>query len=183
MYKKIIINLNIIGDIMKKVIVILGIIMTIILIYSNQEEVIIIPNEAIRVRVIANSNSKSDIEIKEKIKDLINKIVDKDLENITSIDEARKIIKNSIKIINNSVEKELNNKDFNINYGLNYFPEKVFKGIKYKEGYYESLVVTIGEGNGNNYWCVLYPPLCLIDDNKEEYEYRFFIKDILNKYL
>ena len=103
MYKKIIINLNIIGDIMKKVIVILGIIMTIILIYSNQEEVIIIPNEAIRVRVIANSNSKSDIEIKEKIKDLINKIVDKDLENITSIDEARKIIKNYIKIINNSV--------------------------------------------------------------------------------
>ena len=133
--------------------------MSLILIISKQEELILIPNEAIRVRVIANSNSKKDIETKEKIKDIINNIVEKELSRVTSIEEARLKIKNTIKTINNSVEKELNNKDFNINYGLNYFPEKIFKGIKYQEGYYESLVVTIGNGEGNNYWCVLYPPL------------------------
>ena len=157
--------------------------MSLILIISKQEELILIPNEAIRVRVIANSNSKKDIETKEKIKDIINNIVEKELSRVTSIEEARLKIKNTIKTINNSVEKELNNKDFNINYGLNYFPEKIFKGIKYQEGYYESLVVTIGNGEGNNYWCVLYPPLCLINEDTNEYDYHFFIKDILNKYL
>lgn len=168
---------------MKKLVLILGIIMSLILIISKQEELILIPNEAIRVRVIANSNSKKDIETKEKIKDIINNIVEKELSRVTSIEEARLKIKNTIKTINNSVEKELNNKDFNINYGLNYFPEKIFKGIKYQEGYYESLVVTIGNGEGNNYWCVLYPPLCLINEDTNEYDYHFFIKDILNKYL
>ena len=80
--------------------------------------------------------------------------------------------------------KELNyNKDFHINYGLNYFPSKEFKGLNYQNGYYESLVITLGEGKGPNYWCVLYPPLCLINEKEDIKEYHLFIKDILNKYI
>ena len=161
--------------------------MSIILITNNKEDLIIIPNEAIRVRVIANSNDIEDIKVKEIIKEDINKSVDKILENTNSIDLAREKINNNIKNIHNIVEKrlkELNyNKDFHINYGFNYFPEKEFKGINYKDGYYESLVITLGEGDGPNYWCVLYPPLCLIDDTKNIKEYRLFIKDILDKYM
>ena len=58
----------------------------------------------------------------------------------------------------------------------------MFNGVKYKSGYYESLVVTLGNGLGPNYWCVLYPPLCLLD-NKEEKEYKIFIKEVLDNYL
>lgn len=162
--------------------------MTIVLINNNKEEYILIPNEAIRIRVIANSNSKEDINVKENLKDDINKEVDKVLKNVTSIDEARMVLNKSIPNITTTVKKNFStnnyNKDFNINYGLNYFPKKEFKGIMYEEGFYESLVVTIGEGKGDNYWCVLYPPLCIIDtENIEEIEIRSYIKDILNKYL
>ena len=54
-------------------------------------------------------------------------------------------------------------------------------------GYYESLVVTLGSGEGKNWWCVLFPPLCFLDAEetrqKEEVEYKFFIKEIIDKYL
>ena len=55
---------------------------------------------------------------------------------------------------------------------------------KNKEGYYESLVVTIGDGKGDNWWCVLFPPFCLIEnDKKTDVEYRLYIKDMLEKYF
>ena len=153
--------------------------MSLLLIYNNKEEYLIIPSEAIRVRVIANSNKKEDIEIKEQLKDKLNIELRKILLNITNISEAREKINDNLDFINKFVDKSLNelnyDNNYSINYGLNYFPEKVFKGLVYSEGLYESLVITLGEGKGPNYWCVLYPPLCLIDNSKEETEYRFFV--------
>lgn len=158
--------------------------MTIILLLNDKKEIVLIPNEAIRIRVIANSNTKEDLSAKEIIKDDINNYVEKILMDVKTIDEARTKLKNSIELITKSVDKKIKEMNYNmnytINYGYNYFPEKEFKGIKYDKGMYESLVITLGEGKGNNYWCVLYPPLCLI--NEEEKEYRLFIKDLLKQY-
>ena len=67
------------------------------------------------------------------------------------------------------------------------FPEKEYKGVVYDEGYYESLLVTLGEGKGDNFWCVLFPPLCLMEaeetDDTTEVEYKSFIKEIIEKYF
>ena len=68
---------------------------------------------------------------------------------------------------------------FNVNYGNNYFPEKVFKGVKYNEGYYESIVVSIGEAKGDNWWCVLFPNLCIVND--KDVEYTSLVKEIIDK--
>ena len=85
------------------------------------------------------------------------------------------------------IEKSLVNEDYsyNINYGLNYFPEKEYNGKTYKEGKYESLLVTLGKGEGNNWWCILFPPLCLVEaeESEEEVEYGFFLKNIIDKFL
>ena len=65
-------------------------------------------------------------------------------------------------------------------------PEKHYKGVTYKEGNYESLVVKLGEGKGENFWCVLFPPLCLLEaeeSDKDEVEYKSFIKEIIDKYF
>ena len=76
----------------------------------------------------------------------------------------------------------LDNMDFKINYGTNYFPEKIYKGVKYEAGEYESMVVKIGSGSGDNYWCVLFPPLCLMEaEETDDVEYKFFIKEIIDK--
>lgn len=171
---------------MKKILVILFIISVIFMLIKN-EETVMIPDESIRFRVIANSNDKEDITIKEY---LTKKIIDnnKELFESESINDSRQKINNSIDKLNlliNNTFSELNyNKDYKVNYGINYFPEKKYKGIKYKEGYYESLVVTIGEGKGNNYFCVMYPPLCLIDEsNLDDVEYKFKIIEILEKFI
>lgn len=148
----------------------------------------IIPDEAIRLRVLANSNSEYDQQIKLQVKDQIQLDLYNLLKETKGIEEARKIIEENLPNISSSVkkilEKENYNQDFTINFGYNYFPEKEFKGITYEEGYYESLLITLGSGEGNNWWCVLFPPLCLVEaEESDEVEYKFFIKELIDKYL
>lgn len=144
-------------------------------------------DDMLRIRVIANSNSEHDQQVKNEISNNLKiKLYDL-LKDENNIDNARKIINNNIDTLSEDIEKSLVNEDYsyNINYGLNYFPEKEYNGKKYKEGKYESLLVTLGKGEGNNWWCILFPPLCLVEaeESEEEVEYDFFFKNIIDKFL
>ena len=174
---------------MKKLVIVLAIIM-IIIVNDYDSTTIIIPTEAIRVRVIANSNDNKDIEEKELLKEEIQPKIYNLLKDVTSIEEARNIIKSNLSNIDVEVKKSLkkqnSNQKYEINYGLNYFPEKNFKGVTYKEGYYESLVITLGEGKGDNWWCVLFPPLCMLEFyevERSDIEYKTFVGEILDRYM
>ena len=174
---------------MKKTIFIL---ITIFLIYYiigvASEEIIKIPDEAIRFRVIANSNNAQDQDVKYKVKDEVELYMASILQNVDNIDESRAIISTNLDNIKNKVTNVFNKNNYKLNYkvnfGLNYFPEKEFKGIIYDEGYYESLVITIGEGKGDNWWCVLFPPLCMLEaEESTDVEYKSFVKEIVDKYI
>ena len=164
---------------MKKTLIIIAIIIVVISLSKN--DTIIIPKESIRFRVIASSNSQEDQMIKEKVVSKLKKNLSSLTYTPKNINETRKSIKDNLKIIDETLRQEV--KDYSINYGYNYFPEKVYKGIYYEEGEYESLVITLGEGIGNNFWCVLFPPLCLIDEEQDEVEYTTFIKELIDKYF
>ena len=86
--------------------------------------------------------------------------------------------------INKLIKQNLMSDNFTVNYGMNYFPSKTYKGIVYDGGYYNSLVVTLGDGEGDNWWCVLFPPLCLMEENEttSDVEYKFFVKSIIEKF-
>ena len=162
----------------------------IIIVNDYDSTTIIIPTEAIRVRVIANSNDNKDIKEKELLKEEIQPKIYNLLKDVTSIEEARNIIKSNLSNIDVEVKKSLkkqnSNQKYEINYGLNYFPEKNFKGVTYEEGYYESLVITLGEGKGDNWWCVLFPPLCMLEFDEVErsdIEYKTFVGEILDRYM
>ena len=147
-----------------------------------------IPEDALRIRIIPNSNSEFDQGIKRSVRDRLEISMYDLLKNAKSSEEASEIIKKNLNLVDNDVKKVLddNNYDlgYKINYGYNYFPEKEYKGIKYEEGYYESLLVTLGKGEGDNWWCVLFPPLCLIEgDENSEVEYKSIVEEILKKYL
>lgn len=153
-------------------------------------EEIIIPKEAIRLRVMANSNSEIDQNIKMNLSIELQKEITKLLKNTKNVEEARFILKNNIEMLNMKtkeiLKKQNYNQEFTITFGNTFFPEKKYNDIIYEQGYYESLLVTIGSGEGNNWWCVLFPPLCLMEANEKdtnEVEYKFFIKEILDKYL
>ena len=149
---------------------------------------LVIPEDALRIRVIANSNDEYDQGVKSIVKENIQYKMYDLLKDTKGIDEARKIIHNNLNNIDSEVENTLQllnyNLGYDINYGLNYFPSKEYKGVIYNEGYYESLVITLGEGKGDNWWCVLFPPLCLIEaEASDDVEYTSFVKELLEKYL
>ena len=172
----------------KSIIIFILIILIYILIGNVIAEKDMIPDEAIRIRVIANSNSEYDQNIKIKVKDNLQSIMYKLLKNTEDIESARNIIKNNINLVEDDIytllQREKYQLPFNINFGLNYFPKKEFKGITYDEGYYESVVVTLGEGLGDNWWCVLFPPLCMIEaEESTDVEYTTMVEEIINKYF
>ena len=172
---------------MKKIIILgLSVISILILITNVKRDEIVIPDEAIRLRVIANSDTPYDQSIKVKVKNYMEENISILLKDENNIEDARTIIKGNIVNfetgINNLLEKEKYDLGFTINYGYNYFPEKEYKGITYKSGEYESVVVKLGEGNGCNWWCVLFPPLCLLEaEESDEVEYKFFVQELLDK--
>ena len=174
---------------MKKIFfLLLGISIFYISIANVISKTIEIPDNAIRVRIIPNSNSNYDQRIKNKVKEKIRLTMYDLLKNTKNSEEAKKLIINNLDSVNNEVktvsEKENYNKKYDVKFGYNYFPEKKYKGIKYNEGYYESLLITLGEGKGDNWWCVLFPPLCLIEAKEDsDVEYKIFVKEIIEKYL
>ena len=176
---------------MKKIILVLLALLSIYLVYNSfkKEDTIKIPDSAIRFRVLANSNSPRDQKIKEDVRDKMQKELYNLLKNTKSIKEARVLITDRIVDFDNIVKEQLKDAgySYSIDYGMHEFPEKVYKGVTYEEGEYESLLVTLGEGKGDNWWCVLFPPLCLLEaeetTNKNEIEYKSFIKELIEKYF
>lgn len=168
-----------IGDNLKKIIIIIICIFVGVLVNKKTDE-IIIPSDAIRIRIIANSNNIEDLYEKEKLKNSIKEELYNYVKDANNSIVASKKIKDNLDNIRNLISKKTNN--FKVSYGINYFPKKVYKNVIYNEGEYESLVITLGSGIGDNWWCVLYPPICMIDDNENtsDVEYRFLVSDLLS---
>ncbi len=168
---------------MKKIIIILCILTSVLSIndiFKEKE----IGNKSIRFRVIARSNSKKDQEDKIRVKNILKKELSKDLLKSKSYNETKNILKVNNEKYNSLVKKELNNNNYKISLGKNYFPSKELNNNYYNKGYYESLVVKIGKGKGKNFWCALYPPLCFAKKKEEkDIEYHFALKDLIKRIL
>ena len=165
---------------MKKVIIGLFLLM-VTLVFMDEKDSIIIPENAIRFRIIANSNNENDQQLKHIIKDDVEEEIYKLIKVAKNTEEARNIITSNLDRIDGILKKY--NVNYDINYGSNFFPQKTYKGIEYPEGEYESLVITLGQGIGKNWWCVLFPPLCLLDEesNIDDVEYKFYAEKLINK--
>ncbi|WP_087973641.1 stage II sporulation protein R [Oceanobacillus rekensis] len=135
---------------------------------ENEADYQVIPDEAIRLRILANSDSDEDQELKRLVRDRVNEQVTEWVEHITDIEEARTLIDKRIPelqaIVGQTIEEEGKNNDFKVEYGENVsFPTKLYGDFLYPAGEYEAILITIGEGQGANWWCVLFPPLCFLD--------------------
>ena len=176
---------------MKRVIILLLALISIFYVYTTfkKEESVKIPDSAIRFRILANSNSPRDQKIKQDITDKMQEELYNLLKNTKNINEARQLIKTNMNNFDNLLSNEMKDIEYSydIDYGMHEFPKKVYTGITYDEGQYESLLVTLGQGKGDNWWCVLFPPICLLEaeenQDSKNVEYKFFIKEIIEKYF
>ena len=125
------------------------------------------PNQLIRFHVLANSDSEQDQALKRAVRDAILRKVSPKLAVSRSLDESRQIIKQvrpEMEEVGRSVVTSWG-KDYTVQteYGNFSFPTKSYGTLVLPAGDYEALRVVIGEGQGSNWWCVLFPPLCFID--------------------
>lgn len=127
-----------------------------------------IPDDAIRLRILANSDSDEDQRTKQLVRDHVNAYISEIVQHIDNISEGRRVIEASVpeieRIVQRTLEQENSNDSFSVAYRTNVsFPTKVYDHYIYPAGEYEAVLITIGEGQGANWWCVLFPPLCFLD--------------------
>lgn len=135
---------------------------------SSYENIKVIPDDAIRLRILANSDTSADQQIKHAIRDRVNAEITEWVGEMTSIDDARELIEQRITrvqtIAENVIKEEGLTEDVQVTYDKHVtFPRKLYGSYLYPEGEYEAILITIGEGDGENWWCVLFPPLCFLD--------------------
>ncbi|MDJ1474703.1 stage II sporulation protein R [Bacillus sp. LS15-K4] len=128
----------------------------------------VIPKEAVRLRILANSDSDKDQALKRKVRDEVKAQIDGWVADLTSFEEARKVIQSHIpeieKTVANTLKQEGSKDSFQVKFSKNVkFPTKVYGNFIYPAGEYEAVLITIGEGEGANWWCVLFPPMCFLD--------------------
>lgn len=126
-------------------------------------------DKLIRFHVLANSDSEKDQDLKLKVRDEVIKYLQPLLKESSSIQESEEIILNERdnlkEISKNIIEKNGYNYDVKVNLEYSKFPAKQYSNIVLPAGEYKSLRIIIGEGEGRNWWCVMFPPLCFVDEN------------------
>lgn len=124
----------------------------------------------LRLHIRANSNSETDQNIKYEIKDEVMKLLTPYLCNIESKKKAIEIVNRYLNNIINSCLNLLQQKGFNysitIKIANEFFPTRTYSNTTLESGYYDAVIVELGEANGDNWWCVMYPPLCFVNKNE-----------------
>ena len=142
-----------------------------------------IASELIRFHVIANSDSAKDQALKLEIKQALTDALRPKLENVKDITEARTVLKNNLPEMVSISEDIIKENGFTYEAAATiergYFPLKVYGDLTLPPGEYEAVRVELGEAKGQNWWCVMFPPLCFVDStysvvpdsSKEELKY------------
>ncbi|MBR2614756.1 MAG: stage II sporulation protein R [Clostridia bacterium] len=142
--------------------------------------------EYLRIHIRANSNLRVDQDIKMEVKDLLVEFLTPYLVDIHSKEKAISFLKSNLKKM-----EELTN-EFLTKSGFNYsskvllrsekFPTRIYGNLTLEEGIYDALIVELGSAEGNNWWCVVYPPLCFVNCGTN-YVYKSKILEIINNFF
>lgn len=147
-----------------------------------------ISEKLIRFHVLANSDSDIDQDLKLRVKDEVLKYISPILNKSQSLEESREILKREDKNIIKIAEDYIKSQGFDYTVETTLtrenFPVKEYGNIVLPQGEYEAYRILIGEGKGQNWWCVMFPPLCFIDVTKGQVAYdetEEKMKDVLSE--
>ena len=156
---------------------ILIIVLTAILLQGSGEK-----TEYLRIHIRANSNAQMDQDIKYKVKDLVVTYLTPIIKNARTKNEAIDKIKNAESAVNGLIDRFLYENGFNYKSNIKVkkedFPTRVYDDLVLEAGTYDAVIINLGSGSGDNWWCVVYPPLCFTEG---EVTYRSLIADFLSK--
>lgn len=127
-----------------------------------------IAKKVLRLHIIANSDSTKDQNLKLFVRDQILHSLQNDMKEVHSASEAKKITQKHLTQIQTAAQKALVSKHCNasvkVAVGKRYFPVKQYGDLTFPAGTYDALCIEIGKAKGHNWWCVLFPSLCFVDE-------------------
>lgn len=141
-------------------------------VFSGKELVLEdIQDKIIRFHVLANSDTEEDQALKLKVRDRVIDAMSSKFSECNDVDDARDVMLNSIDEVS-AIAKEVIGEN-----GYNYtvtceisrenFPDKMYGDVLFPQGEYEAFRILIGEAKGQNWWCVMFPPLCFVDESRQ----------------
>lgn len=143
-----------------------------------------------RLHIMANSNSIEDQELKYLVKSKLIDFYTPYLADVENMQDAINVVESNLDVATLLINKSL------LESGVTYcakveikkehFPTRYYENFCLEEGLYDSIVVTLGEGAGDNWWCVVYPPLCFVNKKSLEAQdiiYQSKILEIIEKYI
>jgi stage II sporulation protein R len=133
-----------------------------------------IPDQSIRLRILANSDAPADQAVKRYVRDAVVEAMNNWVSGPSTIEQARETIRTNMSEIEAVIAHELEIRGFDYGFKAELavvpFPTKMYGSRVYPAGDYEALRITLGKGAGQNWWCVLFPPLCFVDAASGEAE-------------
>ena len=143
-------------------------------------------NDYLRIHVRANSNDAIDQDIKYKVKDEVVKFITPFAAQCVDKETAKEVIGGILKDIEKVCDKVLKENGFTYTSRASVreeeFPTRVYGDLTLEHGVYDALIIELGTGTGDNWWCVIYPPLCFTSPSTD-IQYRSLIYDIINKFF
>lgn len=133
-------------------------------VYAISED---LSDSVFRLHIIANSNTEEDQNLKYIVRDNLIQYMNELCTNCSSKEEIIEIAEQHIDDFKNIAENTIRSEGFTYNVTVEIgnfeFPTKVYGDISFPSGYYDALKVKIGESSGQNWWCVMFPPLCFVN--------------------
>lgn len=138
----------------------------------------------LRIHIRADSNLEEAQSVKYEVKDEIVVFLTEKLKGVSSKKEAIKIVKKNISEIETIANRVLSNRGYTYSAKASVrqeeFPARSYEGLLLPEDVYDALIVELGSGKGDNWWCVVFPPLCFVSADSEA-EYKSFIYEWYKK--
>ncbi|MBR5900593.1 MAG: stage II sporulation protein R [Clostridia bacterium] len=142
--------------------------------------------EYLRIHIRADSNLEEAQAVKYLVKDEVVKFLTPYLAECNTKEKAEQTIKSLLDKITAVADRTLAKNGFNYTANAKLceekFPTRVYNELTLSAGYYDALIIELGSGRGDNWWCVVYPPLCFVG-NGESYIYKSKIYDIINDFF
>lgn len=176
---------------MKKLTVIMLVLVTVVLCAcSFGVEKAASNRDFLRIHIRADSNEVADQNVKYDVKNAVVDYLTPRLANVTSKEQAMQVVASNLEEIQSVANRilEQNGFDYTSTASLcnEAFPARAYDGVVLDAGVYDALIVNLGSGNGDNWWCVVYPPLCFVpsqsDTGNPNVVFRFKILEIIKNW-
>ena len=139
----------------------------------------------LRIHIRANSNDSIDQSVKYKVKENIVEFMTPALEGVKSKAEAMEILQNNIvamkKVADSTLEQNGYGYKSRVSLRKEEFPARTYGDLTLDSGVYDALIIELGSGEGDNWWCVVFPPLCFVSQDTDNIEYKSFFAELYNK--